>query len=274
MIKLIIHCADIHIRNYRRLDEYSNQLSNFIEKCKELAQPYQKDEVRIVIAGDIVHSKNTVSNELFAFASAFIRQLEEIAKVIIIAGNHDLSVTNLSRKDTITALFETANFQNSVFADGVLGFDSGTIVDDNVIWVLYSIYSDYRIPDISSIKESNANNTVIGLFHGTVVGSVSPNGIVMQEGTDGNMFSDCDIVMAGHIHKRQELKRGNTTIVYPSSLIQQTFGETITQHGFYVWDIENKKHQFIEFPSEYGLYEFKIKNENDITNDKEMLINY
>ena len=47
---------------------------------------------------------------------------------------------------------------------------------------------------------------------------------------------------AGDIHKRQEIKRGDVKIVYPGSLIQQTFGETVTQHGFAVWDLEKKTH--------------------------------
>ena len=59
-IKQIIHCADIHIRNFVRLEEYSEQLEKFIEKCKELCNGFEKDEVRIVISGDLVHSKNTL----------------------------------------------------------------------------------------------------------------------------------------------------------------------------------------------------------------------
>lgn len=47
MIKLIIHAADIHIRNYQRHEEYAEQLTQFIGKCSELAKPYKKEEVRI-----------------------------------------------------------------------------------------------------------------------------------------------------------------------------------------------------------------------------------
>lgn len=50
MIKLVIHTGDVHIRPNIRLEEYNNQLTRFIEKCKEIASPYDKDEVRIIIA--------------------------------------------------------------------------------------------------------------------------------------------------------------------------------------------------------------------------------
>ena len=139
-IKLVIHCADIHIRNVQRHEEYAQQLERFVEKCKEIAAPYDKDEVRIVIAGDLVHSKNQISNELIVFASVFLRKLEQIAKVIVISGNHDLVVDNQSRTDTLTALFETARFSNCYFFDKMLGYKSGCITDSNIVCALYSIY--------------------------------------------------------------------------------------------------------------------------------------
>ena len=115
MIKLIIHCSDIHIRNVQRHEEYAEQLTKFVDKCKELAEPYERDEVRILIVGDLVHQKLTVTNELFSFTSMFIRELERIAQVLIISGNHDLLIDNKSKKDTMSALFETACFENSLF---------------------------------------------------------------------------------------------------------------------------------------------------------------
>ena len=89
MIKCVIHCSDIHIRNFQRLGEYAEQLTKFVNECKEVVSNYKKDEVRIVISGDLVHQKNNISNELMTFTSFFLRQLEEIATVIIIAGNQD-----------------------------------------------------------------------------------------------------------------------------------------------------------------------------------------
>ena len=83
MIKKIIHVSDIHIRNFKRLSEYSEQLNLFIEKVKEETNDYQYDEIRIVISGDICHQKTNISPELMVFASGFIRELEKIGKVIV-----------------------------------------------------------------------------------------------------------------------------------------------------------------------------------------------
>lgn len=274
-IKCVIHLADIHIRNFQRLEEYSEQLTKVVDKCKEIASEYDKKEVRILIAGDLVHSKNTISNELMVFASYFLRQLEEIATVIVIAGNHDLIVENQARTDTMTALFDTADFQNCKFLDAMLDYKSGCAIDNNIVWCLYSIYEDFLRPStIEEVKESNPNAKMIGLFHGQVVGSTLNNGYVSDSGLDGEAFEGCHCVMAGHLHKRQVLKRGDTEIVYPGSLIQQTYGETVSQHGFAVWNVENMSYKFIDIDSDYGLYDVEIDNVDDVDKDKERLINF
>lgn len=270
MIKLIIQCADIHIRRFQRMEEYSEQLERFIEMCEEKVKGYEKDEVRIIICGDLVHSKNSISNELMVFTSTFLRNLSQIAKVIVYSGNHDLLVNNSTRVDTLTALFETAQFDNVVFLDGILDYKSGCVIDDNITWALYSIHDDYQKPDIQTID----GNIVVGLYHGTIVGAQLNNGFIVDSGSDGDMFSECDYVMAGDIHRQQELKRGDTLIVYSGSLIQQTFGESITRHGFVVWDMENQTHEFVELPTNYGMYDFEINSFDDIDNDKEVLLNY
>lgn len=272
MIKLVIQCADIHIRNFQRLEEYAEQLQKFVEKCKEITKDYERDEIRIVVCGDLVHSKNTISNELIVFSSFFLRQLEEIATVIVIAGNHDLLVNNTSRTDTLTALFDTANFQDCKFLDAMLDYESGFVEDDNIVWCLYSIYDGFNTPNFDELDVDG--RVMIGLYHGMVVGASLNNGTVVDSGIDGGVFDKCNYVMAGDIHKRQVLKRGNVEIVYSGSLVQQTFGETVSQHGFVVWDIEHMTHEFIDLESDYGLYDIKIESIEDLNEDKERLINF
>lgn len=273
-IKKVIHCSDIHIKNLLRHDEYAEQLTRFIEKCKEISEPYEKEELRIVVAGDLIDQKNNITPELITFVSTFIRELEEIAQVIVIAGNHDLIVNNLSRKDAISSIFETAAFQNSYLLDMELNYQSGCVVDDNITWCLYSIFDNFNQPNIIETQHEHPNNKMIGLYHGMIIGSMLYNGNIVDSGVQGELFEGCDCVMAGDIHKQQELKRGDVKIVYPSSLIQQNYGETVTQHGFVLWDIETMQNEFISLNNDYGMYKFEINNIEDIDNDKEILINY
>ena len=58
-IKKIYHCADIHIRLYKRHEEYREQIQKFFNSVKEHMETnnLNRDECRIVIVGDTVHSK-------------------------------------------------------------------------------------------------------------------------------------------------------------------------------------------------------------------------
>ena len=66
--------------------------------------------------------------------------------------------------------------------------------------------------------------------------------------------------------------------MYCSSLKQKDFGETVTGHGFVLWTIDeqgNGSFEYIETDTnEGGFYKFVITDKEDITNDKEKLINY
>lgn len=274
MIKKIIHVSDIHIKNYQRLEEISEVLDNFIKQCAEIAADYERDEVRIVIAGDLLHSKNTITPNLVIYASTFLRQLASIARVILISGNHDTIVSNSDKIDAITSIVDSTMIDDVMFMDEMCGYESGIIVDENITWALYSIYDGFSKPDITKARMENPENTVVGLFHGDIVGSTLPNGMVMEEGLDRDVFSECDCVLAGHIHKRQEIKCGDCTLVYSGSIYQNNYGETVTQHGFCLWDIPSLEHHMVDVPNDYGLYEFKISSLSDIENDKETLSNY
>jgi hypothetical protein len=63
MVKKIIHLGDIHIRTFRLHDEYKEVFFTLLKDIKELIKDYQREEVRIVIAGDLVHQKIVISNE-------------------------------------------------------------------------------------------------------------------------------------------------------------------------------------------------------------------
>ena len=150
--------------------------------------------------------------------------------------------------------------------------------DDNVVWCLYSIFDDYNKPEIEEMKIRHPEKKLIGLVHGDVNGAVNFAGRMTERGLDAGLFEGLDFVIAGHIHKRQEIKKNGVRIVYCSSMKQKDFGETITQHGFVLWKLYDKKAPTYEFVDvvnpECGYYKFRIGGISDIEENKEELINY
>jgi len=62
-------------------------------------------------------------------------------------------------------------------------------------------------------------------------------------------------------------------IAYPSSLIQQNFGENVSKHGFLMWDVETKTYTEHDVENDYPYYQFKITSTEDIENNEEKITN-
>jgi DNA repair exonuclease SbcCD nuclease subunit len=194
MIKKIIHIADLHIRTFQLHDMYKKQFKLLLEDIKKQVEGYDYDEIRVVIAGDIAHQKINVSNEQMLLTSWFFKQIvDKIGKLIIIPGNHDFLENNHSRVDSITPVVELLNNPNITYYR-----DSGVYDDDNVKWVVYSLYQHNQRPDF--IKEDDG--LYVGLFHGPIQGFTTDLGFSFDDAYDKINFRDCDIVLCGDIHKR------------------------------------------------------------------------
>lgn len=117
----IIHIADIHIRNFKRHDEYQVVFNKLYEYCRE--QLTKEPNTIIYLAGDIVHAKTDLSPELVEMTRNFFVSLSEIAPVILISGNHDC-VTADHEILTKSGWIQIADYINLGRTDSVATFDS------------------------------------------------------------------------------------------------------------------------------------------------------
>ena len=267
MIRTIAHIADVHFRNFQRHDEFRAVCSNFHDQMKRIKPD------RIVIAGDIVQSKNQISPELVNEVSWFINECSKVCtRLIIIAGNHDIVEQNLERMDALTPIINALALDNIDYL-----MKSEVKVDENIAWVVYSIFEGNSTPD--SIKQNNYNDKFkIGLFHGVISGAVNEQGFTFTYGAEVEKFDDCDLVLCGDIHKRQTLKTtSGVEVIFPGSMLQQNFGETVSEHGYGVLTLneDNKTYGYklfdIDNPVKY--LQFKITDITDIEEGCEILVN-
>jgi DNA repair exonuclease SbcCD nuclease subunit len=284
MVTKIIVCSDIHIPSLKGIDELKETLTVFIEKCKKIVKDEDGPEnVRIVVAGDIFHNKLAITNESILCAHWFFSELDKICKTFIVIGNHDFLMNNTGRVDSLSPLFEIGSYKQVYFLDKELGLQSGIYKDDNIAWCLYSSFTGFNTPDINVHKEAekgtdNPAEIYVGVIHGDVNGAITTTNRVTENGLDPGIFDGCDFVIAGHIHKRQEIKKNGVRIVYCSSIRQRDMGESINGHGFVVWDTEDAEdieYKYVDIPNPNGgFYKFVVNDISDIQNDKEELLNY
>jgi len=268
MIKVIYHIADVHIRLFKRHEEYQDVINQFykevmgdIEKRK-----LKREEVRIAIAGDLVHSKNQMTPELVSFVIKMINDCTKICKTVIILGNHDFLANNLDRMDALSPLIESLDNEDILFYK-----DTGCYKDNNVVWCVYSQVTGSDRPEIEKSKEKYPDKKHIGLYHDPIVGLKTDVGYEFEDGQEVSIFEGLDWTLCGDIHKRKVLKVNKRPVIMVGSLIQQNFGESIGKHGMCIIDIEKDKYKFKDIQNQWGFYTFKIKSMEDIENEKEKL---
>jgi DNA repair exonuclease SbcCD nuclease subunit len=270
MIKHLYHCADIHIRMYKRHEEYREQIQKFFDDIKNHMSENElnRDEVRIVIAGDVVHSKNQLTPELIDIVTWFFRGCVDICDTIVILGNHDFLANNLDRLDTLSPIIQTMGDNRIKFLK-----HTGCYLDDNVVWCVYGHMEGSQRPEIEKAKEEYGDKTYVGLYHDPLIGLKTSIGFEFSDGQDISIFEGLDFVCCGDIHLHQVMEYRGVKIVMCSSLLQQDYGEGVDEHGYVIWDVNNKTFNFRNIPSDYGFYTFKIESIEDIENNLEYLIN-
>lgn len=242
----IAHIADVHIRLKDRHDEYRQVFTRLYNDLMD-----QRVDA-IVLAGDIVHSKITMSPELVVLLSEFIASLANIAPVRIIVGNHDMNVSNRERLDALSPIVDPlVEFDYGVLYMKKTGYYKDPVF--NIVWGVNSLL-DSDSPSVRLTKEMKQNDlTYIALYHGPIAGCVLNGAYVFSEAaTSIRAFENFDIVMLGDIHKRQFLN-DEETAAYCGTLVQQNHGEELSK-GYLIWDTETRKATFRQIENDYGYF--------------------
>ena len=248
MISKLFHLADLHIRkgnfNESRFTEYNDVFNNAVNDIKRL---YVKDESICVICGDIFHHKLQISSHGIVLFYNIIHSIADIMPVIIIQGNHDLIQENDDENnDLIKALLDSHKHSNIHYYDKTTSFDF-----DNIHFGLVSIRdmldkntSCGLVDDLPAFPTTDSNKLNIALSHATVQNALLHNYTKTTSGVPLEWFKDYDALLLGDIHLQsiKYNKKHDIYYGYPGSLVQQDFGESIYNHGFLLWNIdENNK---------------------------------
>lgn len=195
-IKRIFHMADLHIRLYKRKDEYKEV---FITLYDDIKNRFKKGDI-ILIAGDLCHTKVEMSPEMIILLSDFLNNLADIGPTLVIAGNHDANLNNPDRMDAIYPIIENLKHKNLIYLK-----HSGLYKMANITFSVMGVFEKkekYKRADAIS-----DNSTKIAIYHGPVNNSVTDTGhVIANDKMEISFFDGFDIVLLGDIHKRQNLQ--------------------------------------------------------------------
>jgi DNA repair exonuclease SbcCD nuclease subunit len=266
MIKTLIGFSDIHLRPLKRHEEYKVVFNTLINEVKD------ERPDRIVIAGDIFHSKLTISNESSLIVAKLLNALSKYSKIVIIPGNHD-TVLESNRVDSITPIIEIMNNDHIVYYKESGCFEDKW--DKDVVWCVWSCLEQQNAPDIKAYKASNdpqGDKHYIGLYHGVINGSTTDLGFTFtDEGVESADFFDTDIFIAGDIHKHQTYKypnyKGEGWGIMLGSLIQQHYGEGLENHGYNLLEYQQNRwnHKLVEIDNDHDYHTLHLTDYEKLT---------
>ena len=223
-IDRIFHLADIHIRLYKRKDEYQEVFKTLYEDIKNRIQ---ENDI-IIVVGDIVHAKTEMSPEMINLASDFLKNLSDMAPTIVIAGNHDANLNNMDRMDAITPIVENIKNNNLIYLK-----HSGLYKMANITFSVMSVFEKKEKYKRANVITSNT--TKIALFHGPVNNSMTDTGhVIVNDKMEVSFFDGFDMVLLGDIHKRQNLQEYEIETM----VVEDTEVEEYLEKG---WQIEKQK---------------------------------
>jgi DNA repair exonuclease SbcCD ATPase subunit len=268
--------SDLHIRNgdkqQSRYDEYKLVFDNTIISIKNKIDELQIqfNNYLIIITGDVFLHKHSIGIFGLLLYRNFIEQLTKIGKVIIFPGNHCFVQNDVDMPSLLySSSFEIDNLivlnESKYFIIDNIGFSYVAI--NTTLDIYRSSGRISNLPDFPKIIGDVKYK--IGLFHGTFAKAKLYNGEEIREETKPyplEWIKDCDFdyLLLGDVHKRQIFNYKKTICGYAGSLIIQNYGEDIIDHGYLLWNLENKKIEEINIYNNIGYINIKENEKGEI----------
>lgn len=261
----VIHVADVHIRLNKRHDEYRAVFEKFYDAIDKSPKT-----TAVMLGGDIFHSKSDLSPECVQMGSDFFKACADRRPTILIPGNHDATLSNKNRLDSLTPIVDALNHQNLFYlkTTGLYGFG-------NILWNNMCVFDAPEhyilgkdIPDVYR----NKYRYLIALFHGAVDMAALDSGYsISNPAIMPPLFDNHHMAMLGDIHKQQNMQEldadaGKPCVHYVGSMIQQNHGETLKKHGYSMWDLSTSAYEFHELDNEFGYFTVEV-HKGQLTTD-------
>lgn len=264
----LFHISDIHIRagtsEASREDDYRATFDNLFGLLKTFPQ-IQEGAGIIVVTGDIFHHKNVVGPAGLDLAIYLLRGLSALATTVVIRGNHDYRQELSDEKDMIRALMaydiEDLHYFDKTDTYEVENIGFGVLAIQDTLLEGATAGSKDVLPTMPSVEGFSEDVTHrVALYHGEVTKASLQTGYVHvnRHTLPLTQFEGYDLVLLGDIHQQQvkvaemagfsgETEADATRLTtyttrtgswgYPSSLLQQNYGESLLGHGMLHWDL-------------------------------------
>ena len=254
----IIAIADVHIRkDESRDDEYKIVFERFYKEVEELVK--KEPNTIIYIGGDLIENRNIFSKSSLEMVIDFLTVMSEYCDVIMILGNHDVNMNNENTGSIIVPIVKVLNSQKKKHKIYLLN-EGKVFTYNNLSFALTTMFAKETTQFCVDDK-----NIKINIYHGTINGCTNVDGYEFKNSLSFSVkdFDKSDYYIFGDVHKQQFLNKSKTAF-YCGSLIQQTFGEDLYEHGYMYISLKDRKIEFKRIKSDYGKLRIELKKDEPI----------
>jgi DNA repair protein SbcD/Mre11 len=263
MVKLLLF-GDTHLgfdHPIRNESSRARRGEDFFSNFRRILDFAATNKIDLLIHGGDFFFRSKVPQKIVTEAYEILFEFAEKGiPIVIVPGNHERSVlpdSILTRHPNIYIFTEPGNFLFKIKDQQInlLGFP---FIRENIKQEFPKLMQNFE----SQVIDDHYN---ILCLHQAIEGSkVGPSNYTFRHGPDVISFSDIpswfDIVVSGHIHRKQLLWRSfpskKLPVIYPGSIERTSFAEMNEKKGFYVFTLNNNSIstlsnniKFIELPT-------------------------
>lgn len=212
----ILFIGDPHIRHTHLSEGVA--LLRWVESVAE-----EKKPDFIVNLGDTFDTHSIIRAEVLSAVNDHLNRVQAVGiPMVMVLGNHDMYKPNSSKYHALEVFKDRKN---------LVVVDKTTIIDG----ITY-------IPYLHEAKDWPEVSTNIAITHNTFMGAdygfkLAENGIPSDQ-------VRCDLVVSGHIHKRQTLR----SVLYTGTPIAASASDADQVKGLTILDTDSLSTEFIESP--------------------------
>jgi DNA repair exonuclease SbcCD ATPase subunit len=217
----------------------------------------------VALVGDVFHSKSDLTPECVEMAFILFKTIADIRPLVLVAGNHDATLSNKSRLDSLTPIVDALNHPNIFYLKTTGLFGMSNILFNNM--GVFDAPEHYIRGDTIPEIYRNQYEHIIALFHGAVDRAAMDTGYSISNPAIMNpLFDYNDMAMLGDIHKRQDMQgydemAHKPCVHYVGSMVQQNHGENLDGHGYSLWDLKKRSYKFYELPNNFGYFTIEVQ---------------
>lgn len=196
------------------------EAGRIMEMALSLAQAHDVD--RIEILGDQMHTHAIIRLEVLEFWNRWMPRFTDYGTIVLV-GNHDMSGDHGSTDHSLKVFKYSA--------------DMPLIVDSPTTVGIYGYLPYYHNPEhfVTSARHLATNEGAkVLICHQTLGGAQYENGFYAPDAIDPGLLP-YDLIISGHIHKRQIIEANGKTIIYPGTAKWDTLSDANEPKGLTIY---------------------------------------